>query len=98
MSHYNACGMISGPAGTTIDNHINSHFNNNRFLITVHTQEHLQLMVPTQSISYKIFDTLDETEIDIVIKSEAADINTILIEQIQNWIISKRNIKLNNIL
>jgi hypothetical protein len=55
-------------------------------------------MVPTQSISYKIFDTLDKTEIDIVIKSEAADINTILIEQIQNWIISKRNIKLNNIL
>jgi hypothetical protein len=82
----------------SLNNSINNYFNNNRFLITVHTQEHLQLMVPTQSISYKIFDTLDKTEIDIVIKSEAADINTILIEQIQNWIISKRNIKLNNIL
>ena len=82
----------------SLNNSINHYFNNNRFLITVHTQEHLQLMVPTQSISYKIFDTLDKTEIDIVIKSEAADINTILIEQIQNWIISKRNIKLNNIL
>jgi hypothetical protein len=82
----------------SLNKSINHYFNNNRFLITVHTQEHLQLMVPTQSISYKIFDTLDGTEIDIVIKSEAADINTILIEQIQNWIISKRNIKLNNIL
>ncbi len=82
----------------SLNNSINHYFNTNRFLITVHSQEHLQLMVPTQSISYKIFDTLDETEIDIMIKSEAADINTILIEQIQNWIISKRNIKLNNIL
>ncbi len=82
----------------SLNKSINHYFNTNRFLITVHSQEHLQLMVPTQSISYKIKDTFDGTEIDIMIKSEAADINKILIEQIQNWIISKRNIKLNNIL
>ncbi len=94
MKPYNT----SGPAGTTIDNYINSYFNNKRFTITVHTTEQLQLMVPTQSITYKIKDTFDETEIELSIRSEAADINKILIEQIQNWIISKRNIKLNNIL
>ena len=94
MNPYNT----SGPAGTTIDNHINSYFNSKRFTITIHTTEQLQLMVPTQSITYKIKDTFDGTEIELSIRSEAADINKILIEQIQNWIISKRNIKLNNIL
>lgn len=88
----------SGPAGTTIDNTINSYFNTKRFTITIHTTEQLQLMVPTQSITYKIKDTCDQTEIEISIRSESTNINKILIEQIKNWITLKRTDKLNNIL